>query len=247
MQNRADAESVSRDVSRDTSRDVAGDISWMSYAELGKVRGISAASAKRLSNRRRWRKRAGNDGTTRVAVPVAELIARETRPQEVPGDVSRDDGRDIAGDVSRDIRLQLDEANSRADEANRRADAALTVADQTLRQLSDAVARADRAEAAASSERQRAEMLQTSMDELRASQTLMAETHTRDLAEAIRRAEDAAKENARQRVERLEHDRASSVAIADKAVHAAEQLRQADAERRGRGRWARLRAAWRGE
>jgi hypothetical protein len=48
-------------------------------------------------------------------------------------------------------------------------------------------------------------------------------------------------------MDRLEHDRATSVAVADEAVKAAEQLRQADAERKGQGRWARLRAAWRGE
>jgi hypothetical protein len=142
---------------------------------------------------------------------------------------------------------QLAEANARADEANRRADAALAVADRTLAQLSDAVARADRAEAAAASERQRAETFQTAMDELRARQTLMAETHARDLAAAIRQAQGAAEEIIHQRVERLEYDRATSVAIADEAVRAAEQLRQAEIDRKGRGRWARLRAAWRRE
>jgi hypothetical protein len=241
MQSSADAEGVSRDV----SGDISGDVSWMSYAELGRARGISAASAKRLSNRRRWRKQAGNDGTTRVAVPFAEVVARETRPR----DISRDDpggvARNISGDISGDM-SQLAEANARVDEANRRADAALGVADRTLAQLSDAVARADRAEAVAASERQRAEMFQTAMDELRAGQALMAETHAENLAEAIRQAQDAAEDMIRRRVERLEHDRPTSVAIADEAVRAAEQLRQAEIDRKGRGRWARLRAAWRG-
>jgi hypothetical protein len=85
-------------------------------------------------------------------------------------------------------------------------------------------------------------MFQTAMDELRAGQALMAETHAEDLAEAIRQAQDAAEEMIRRRVERLEHDRATSVAIADEAVRAAEQLRQAEIDRKGRGRWARLRA-----
>jgi hypothetical protein len=87
-------------------------------------------------------------------------------------------------------------------------------------------------------------MLQIAIDELRAGQTLIAETHAKDLAVAIQHAQDAAEEIVRQRVERLEHDRATSVAIADEA---AEQLRQAETDRKGRGRWARLRAAWRGE
>jgi hypothetical protein len=51
----------------------------------------------------------------------------------------------------------------------------------------------------------------------------------------------------RQRVDRLDHDRATAVAIADEAVRSAEQLREAVAERKGQGRWTRLRAAWRGE
>jgi hypothetical protein len=80
----------------------------------------------------------------------------------------------------------------------------------------------------------------------RAGQALMAETHAEDLAEAIRQAQDAAEEMIRRRVKRLEHDRATSVAIADEAVRAAEQLRQAEIDRKGRGRWARLRAALRG-
>jgi len=75
----------------------------------------------------------------------------------------------------------------------------------------------------------------------------MAETRARDLAAVIQQAQDAAKETVRWRVEQLEHDRATSVAIADEAVRAAEQLRQAQNEQKGRGRWARLKAAWRGE
>src|SRR6516162_5877100 len=98
--------------------DIPGDVTWMSYAELGRVRGISAASAKRLSNRRRWRKRAGNDGTTRVAVPATEAVARETR----------------SGDVSGDLSLLLAEANSRAD-------AALALADRLGAQLAGAADR----------------------------------------------------------------------------------------------------------
>jgi|SRR5690348_18336239 hypothetical protein len=141
--------------------DIPGDVTWMSYAELGRSRGISAASAKRLSNRRRWAKRAGNDGTTRVAVPAAEAIPRETDA----GDISRDTSRLIA-------------------EANARADTAMALADRTLIQL--------------------------------------AEAHT---------------ENGRLR------DRLGQ---AQAARQEAETLRQAEATRRGQGRWARLRAAWRG-
>ena len=176
----------------------------------------------------------------------AEIVTREARPRDISEHVSGDAPRNISGDVPGDM-PQLAEATARADEANKRADAAIAVADRALAQLSDAVARADRAEAVASSERQRAEMLQTAIDELRARQTLIAETHAKDLAAARQHAQDAAEEIIRQQVERLEDDRARSVAIADEAVRAAEQLRQAETERKGRGRWARLRAAWRGK
>jgi N-methylhydantoinase B/oxoprolinase/acetone carboxylase alpha subunit len=109
------------------------------------------------------------------------------------------------------------------------------------------VGRAERAEAGQDAERARAGALRTTIDELRAGQTLMAETNTKDLAAAIQQARDAAEESVRQRVARLEHDRATAVASADEAVRSAEQLREAVAERKGQGRWAWLRSAWRGE
>jgi hypothetical protein len=67
--------------------------------------------------------------------------------------------------------------------------------------------------------------------------------------EALRQAEVVGMQAEANRsvVEQLEHDRATSAALAAEAVAAAEQLRQAEADRKGRGRWARLRAAWRGE
>jgi hypothetical protein len=106
-------------------RDIPGDVTWMSYAELGQLRGISAASAKRLSNRRRWAKRVGNDGTSRVAVPAAEAEPRETDTRDVPGDVSH-------------LIARAERAEERADEANKRADVAVALADRTLAQLAEA-------------------------------------------------------------------------------------------------------------
>jgi hypothetical protein len=45
----------------------------MTYAELAAVRGISPASAKRLAQRHRWGRQVGNDGVTRVTVPLPAL------------------------------------------------------------------------------------------------------------------------------------------------------------------------------
>jgi len=128
--------------------DIPGDVTWMSYAELGRLRGISAASAKRLSSRRRWSKRAGNDGTTRVAVPVTEAVARET------------DAGDVSGDTSRLIA-----------EANARADVAIALADRTLTQLAEAHTengklrdRLDQAKAEAQEAHQAADVLRRADD-----------------------------------------------------------------------------------
>ena len=167
------------------------DITWMSCAELGRSRGISTASAKRLSNRRRWRKQAGNDGTTRVAVPVVEAVSREAVSGDVPGDVPLH-ARALAA---------LEDALTAA---NIRAEAALALADRTLAQLADAHARADRAEtraaraeAAIAGERQRTDLLRDRIDAMQA-QIAAAEAAAeqgraeaqaaQDAAEALRRA-----------------------------------------------------------
>jgi hypothetical protein len=68
-----------------------------------------------------------------------------------------------------------------------------------------------------------------------------------DAAEADAREAQAQAQVARARAEKAEQDNAAAVVIADEAVGAAEVLRQANADRKARGRWARLRAAWRGE
>ena len=82
-------------ISGDNTSDDASDITWMTYAELGQARGISAASAKRLAIRRRWRRHRGNDGTARVAVPVTERAPREP--------ITRDNTGDDTGDAPSDI------------------------------------------------------------------------------------------------------------------------------------------------
>lgn len=50
-----------------------GDVRRLTYAELAAVRGISRASAERLVRRKHWPRQVGNDGITRVTVPLAEI------------------------------------------------------------------------------------------------------------------------------------------------------------------------------
>jgi len=57
------------EITRDTTRGDIGDITWMTYADLGRARGISTASAKRLAIRRRWRRHQGNDEPLALQCP----------------------------------------------------------------------------------------------------------------------------------------------------------------------------------
>ena len=43
---------------------------WLSYDELGQIRGIGRPSAVKLAQRERWQRRSGNDRTARVLVPL---------------------------------------------------------------------------------------------------------------------------------------------------------------------------------
>ena len=137
-----------------------------SYAELGKARGISAASAKRLAIRRHWRRRQGNDGTARVAVPGTEAVRREIDTSDVP--------EDNTGDVTSSV-------------------AALQVAIATLsEQLEEANGRADAAEARAEQERQRADRAEAARDAAEARSAVIiaihaTRAHDGDLARRHRR------------------------------------------------------------
>jgi len=171
-----------------------GDIRWMTYAELGRARGISTASATRLAFRRKWRRQGGNDGVARVAVPVGEDQSK------------RDDRDDDRSDVIPGISameaaiISLTEARN---QAQKRAEQA-----ETAREAAETRSEAERARA--DSLRERLDVIQ---DELR---------QAREAAEQAR-----------------QHVREAEDAIVE--------LRQADAARRGQGRWTRLKAAWRGE
>ncbi len=67
----------------------ADDTRSLTYTELGKARGISPASAKRLALRHGWHKEPGNDGLARVRVPVTVLeVTPATNSARYPGDTS---------------------------------------------------------------------------------------------------------------------------------------------------------------
>jgi hypothetical protein len=56
------------------------DGAWLSFAELGRARGISRASAARLVRRRKWRKRTDNHGMVQVFVPAGADEPADRQP-----------------------------------------------------------------------------------------------------------------------------------------------------------------------
>jgi hypothetical protein len=73
----------------------------LTYGEIAKARGISLASARRMTLRRRWPKAQGNDGLTRVDVPSSALDAGK--------DASTDAGNDAVADAGPAV-VRLDPA-----------------------------------------------------------------------------------------------------------------------------------------
>jgi hypothetical protein len=196
----------------------------LTYAQLGARLGISAEAARTLTRRRGWRRIAPNrkGAPTIVALTADDLEGEQWRTEE---DRSPPDNVAVSPEPEADSAGQrISEAERRADEANARADAALALADRIGAQLADAGERTDRAmslladaETVLKAERARADGLR---DKLIGSQA--------ELTLAL-----AAAERAR--------------ADAREAQKRTEALEQVEDARQARGRWARLRAAWRGQ
>jgi hypothetical protein len=56
----------------------------LTYSELAAVLGLTAGSVRNLVRRKRWPRHAGNDGATRVSVPIEYL--EENAPRDAPTD-----------------------------------------------------------------------------------------------------------------------------------------------------------------
>jgi hypothetical protein len=206
---------------------------WLTYSELAAVRGINRASAVKLVQRERWPRSSGNDRqrTVRVLVPEDWLTpAKEFRANtEGNPSLSREDTGMMAT-----LTARAERAEQRADEANKRADVAVALADRTLARLTEVTAQADQAE-------KRADQAWTLVERWAASE----KEARRELVIAqgdLQRVREAA-----DRLQQVEAAQAEAQKRATDAETAAEELRQAEAARRGQGRWHRLRAAWRGE
>jgi hypothetical protein len=213
---------------------------WLTYAQAADRLGLSAEAVRHRARRSGWRTMPGNDGRTLVLVPDDEMA--DIRPRAPVHTPDRTPVRTAGHDD------EIARANARADKANERADAAHALADRALAQLADAGARADRAETAVADERARADALRQQLlrtdarsDELR---TERDQAHK----EAKAAQERAAELQAGQELMMEMHARALAEAQdqLERVREAAERLRRAEEERRGRGLLARLRAAVRG-
>lgn len=219
------------DLQADNQADDPPDARWMSFEQLARIRGISKLSAAALVRRHGWRRQRDNRGRVIALVPNDGPELRRAPDHQADDAPHHPDYQ--ADQRSDNLTRQPDHpphaafetalaaieaAHAREIHALReRGDAAQAQADRTLVQLDKAEKRADRAEQAVTAERNRADALRERLE--------AAETRART-------AEQAA-EQGRQYVREAEDQ--------------IEVLRRADAERRGKGRWERLRAAWRGQ
>jgi len=204
----------------DSTADRGESARWMTFAELAEGRGISKASAIKLVRRRGWRRQRDNRGNVIALVPLT--WARDTVDQE--GDSTRDNQPDDTSDSARPTIL-LEAAISALREQQEHERAALR------EQIDREGARADRAEQGRDAERARADELRDRLDDLQ-----------RRLAAAEAEGNELTVETA-ELTAQLKQARAE----AQEAAKAEADLRQVEAERRGRGLLARLRATWRGE
>jgi hypothetical protein len=219
-------------MAQDMTQAAAQDGRWMTYGELARARSIDRQSAVKLVRRQHWRRQPGNDGEVRIFVP-SEGLSRVTAKDE-----TRDEARPIAPDMTAfETALAAIEAahasevavlRERADAAEMSRVAAQAMADRALVHLAEAEMRAeaDRAHAdqAIAGERARADALRDRVETL---QVQLAQLEAEGAASDIQAAELTAQ---------LKQARSE-----------AQEAAAAEAARKGRGRWARLRAAWRGE
>lgn len=223
--------------------DVGEDGRWITYSQLARIRGIGRESAVKLVQRERWRKLAGNDRdrTVRVLVPLEWL--RPAR-QELHGTLPEAIGEALPEAIP-EVSPQIS-AFQIAVEALKGENSALR--DQVELERD----RADRAELEIGRQTERVARTEEQRDQAVAD--LRAERSRAERAEAGREGERSRADALRDRLGATEDELRQARAAADQVrQHATEAedavaaLRQAEEERKARGRWARLRAAWRGE
>jgi hypothetical protein len=150
------------------SQDDSGGGQWLTYEEIAEARGIKRLAAVRLTQRHRWRRQRGNDGHARVLVPH-DMLQRDRgdSDDDKAGDSHRDSPTLLAairaahlGETTA-LREQVEALKG---EVGALREAHAGEAGALRSRLEDAEGRAERAEAAISGERQRADSLRDRLD-----------------------------------------------------------------------------------
>jgi len=170
--------------------DASGEGRWLTYDELGHIRGIGRESAVKLAQRKRWPRRPGNDGTARVCVPLDWLKAV----------------KEHSGELSRSVSLlEATVAALREQQDHERA-GWIVVIDGLEKRIASTEAERDREKAGREGERSRADVLRDRIDAMQAQIAAAAaagEAMQAERDQARREAQEAAAWRARSLLARL--------------------------------------------
>lgn len=98
----------------------------MTYAEFAVARGITLTSARRMAIRYKWRKTRGNDGFTRISIPLSAIPPAPLAPEIGAGE---------NGDPQTVLIEWLIESSRRADERAERAEARAGAAEAQVAEM----------------------------------------------------------------------------------------------------------------
>jgi hypothetical protein len=225
---------------------------WLTYADAAARFGISSEAVRQLALRHHWpRRKLNNDLTGKVQVLVPDdFEARPRTPVQRPNEQASDARSTTPSDM---LLEALHRERERADVAEKQRDAAISRADAAYADRRAAEARLTEQ---IERESQRADQAFGMIDGFRAErdrETARAEraelalagerTRSDALRDRINAVESAARET--QQTAEVHQDRLRAEVDSVRAELA--EARRTEDERKGRGRWARLRAAWLGE
>jgi hypothetical protein len=202
---------------RPDSQRDSGDARWMTFKELAQARGISRLSATTLVRRHGWRRQRDNQGHVIALVPLTWASLDEPDKADDRPHKQPDNQPDSQGYVA-----AFEAALAAIREAK---DGEIAVLRQQI----------DRLTVQSDTDRARIDDLTANLVDAQAELAV-----AKDQVEAARA---RAVEELGAAMEAAQQANTRAQAAADRV----EELRQAEAERRARGRWARVRAAWRGE
>jgi chromosome segregation ATPase len=225
---------------------------WLTYADAAARFGISSEAVRQLALRHHWpRRKLNNDLTGKVQVLVPDDFEARPRtpvqrPNEQESDARPTTPTDMLLEALHRERERADVAEKQRDAAISRADAAYADRRATEARLTEQIEReSQRADQAFGMiDGFRAERDREIARAERAEQALAGERTRLDaLRDRMNAVESAARET--QQTAEVHQDRLRAEVDSVRAELA--EARRTEDERKGRGRWARLRAAWLGE